>query len=80
VSDAKGIIRSSKSKNDRQYNGQKKKDQKDRHYIKHYTENKESSNTNPTKTGVNSGGPEGLAGPAPYVTPVLLLLDDTSII
>ena len=32
------------------------------------------------KLGVNSGAPEGLAVPAPYVTPVMLLLNDMNII
>jgi hypothetical protein len=35
---------------------------------------------NATKTGVNSGAPEGLAVPAPHVPPVVLLLSDTNII
>ena len=38
--DTKGVIRSRKSKKDRQYNGQKKRRQKDKQYsTKHYTEN-----------------------------------------
>ena len=38
--DTKGVIRSRKSKTDRQYNGQKKKRQKDKQRsTKHYTEN-----------------------------------------
>ena len=32
------------------------------------------------KSGVNSGTQEGLAVPAPRVTPVVLLLNDTNII
>jgi hypothetical protein len=32
------------------------------------------------KPGVNSGVPDVLAVPAPHVTPVMLLLNDTSII
>ena len=34
----------------------------------------------PLKTGVNAGAPEGLAVPAPHVTPIVLLLNYTSII
>ena len=41
--DTKGVIRNQKSK-DRQYNGQKKKEQR----INHDTENKGLSNTDPT--------------------------------
>jgi hypothetical protein len=43
----KGVIRNRKSKKDRQYNGQKKRDKQ--LSTKHYTENQRSSNTNPTK-------------------------------
>jgi len=51
--DIKRIIRSRKSKNDRQYNGQKKKRPKDKQqYTKHYTDNYRSSKTYPeVKTG-----------------------------
>jgi hypothetical protein len=35
---------------------------------------------NPSKTGVNSGAPEGLTVPAPHVTSVVLLLNDMNII
>jgi hypothetical protein len=48
---------------DRQHNDQKTKHKQ--WYTKHYTENSRLSNTNPTKTGVNSGAPEGLVVPAP---------------
>ena len=34
----------------------------------------------PLETGVNSEAPEGLPVPAPHVTPVVLLLNDTNII
>ena len=34
------------------------------------------SNTNPTKTGVNSCAPEGLAIPALQVAPIVLLTND----
>jgi len=72
----KGVIRLRKSKNDRQHNGgQTKKDQQQS--TKHYTENKRSSNTNPIK---NSDAPKWLAIPAPLMTPVVLLLNDTNII
>jgi len=32
------------------------------------------------KPGLKAGAPEGLAVPAPYVTPVVFLLNDTNII
>ena len=52
--DTKRIIRSCISKNDRQYNGQKKKRPKDKQqYTKHYTDNNRSSKTYP---GVKTGG------------------------
>jgi hypothetical protein len=47
---------------------------------KHYTENSRLSNTNPTKTGMKSGDPEGSAILVSPVTPVVLQLNDTSII
>ena len=49
--DTKGIIRIRKSKKNRQYNDQQKKDKmtnNDNRYTKHYTENQISINTNPT--------------------------------
>jgi hypothetical protein len=42
---------------------------------KHYTEKQ-----NNEQQGVNSGVQEGLAVPAPHLTPVVLLLSDTNII
>ena len=58
--DTKGVIIIRRSKNDRQHKSQIK--------ILHRT-----SNTNPTKTGMNSGAPDGKAVPVPLVTPVALL-------
>ena len=58
--DSKGIIRIRKSKNDRQHNGQKKKDKRtnnDLQIISHKT--KDRVTRTPLKTGVNSGAPEG---------------------
>ena len=57
IRDTKYVIRIPKSQKDQQYNDQQKKDKqyndqqkKDKHwYTKHYTENKRSSNINPTK-------------------------------
>jgi hypothetical protein len=46
---------------------------------KHYT-TKDRGTRTPLKPAVNSGAPEGLAIPAPLVTPVVLLLNDTNII
>jgi len=48
VEDTNRVIRSGKSKKDRQHNGQKKKDKQ--LSTKHCTENQRSSNTNSTKT------------------------------
>ena len=62
--DTKGVIRRSKSK-DRQHNGQNKKDKRTNNDTKHYTDNKRSSNANPTK---NSCAPEGLAVHVSLVT------------
>ena len=51
--DTKGLIRSGKSKKDRQYNGQQKKDKKiDNDLQKNYTENKSVSYKNITKKRV----------------------------
>ena len=47
--DTIGVLRSSKSKKNRQYNDQMKKDKQ--WSTKHYKENKRLGNTNPTKTG-----------------------------
>jgi hypothetical protein len=74
--DTKGIIRIRKfegrktqkgkgTNNDLQNTTQKTKDQVIRTLI---------------KVGVNSSSPEGLAIPAPLVTPVVLLLNDTNVI
>jgi hypothetical protein len=46
--DTKGVIRISKSKKNRQYNGQKKKDRRTNNDLQNITHNR-SSNTNPTK-------------------------------
>jgi len=41
---------------------------------------KDRATSTPLKQGLNSGALEGLSVPAPHVTPVLLLLNDTNII
>ena len=46
--DTKGVIRISKSKKNRQYYGQKKKDRRTNNDLQSITHNR-SSNTNPTK-------------------------------
>ena len=51
--DTKGVIRIRKSKKDRQHNGQQKKDKRTQRSYKTYTQNKRSSNTNPTETNIN---------------------------
>jgi hypothetical protein len=58
-----------------QKKGQRDKERSTKHYIVNYR----SCNTNPTKTGMNSGAPEGLKISTPHVTPVVLLLNDTNI-
>ena len=62
--DTKWVIRSCKS-NDRQYNGQEKKDKKTTIYKALHRK---------LKIEVNRGPPKGLAGPAPLLAPVVLLL------
>ena len=64
------VIRSRKSKWDRQYNGQKKKDKQ--WYIKHYTDTKDRAARTHEKPEVNLGDP--------HVTPVVLMLNYTNII
>ena len=50
--DTKRLIRSRKSKKDRQHNSHKKTGQKDKQWsTKHYKGKGWSTNTNPTKTG-----------------------------
>jgi hypothetical protein len=71
--DTKGIIRICKSK-DRQHNGQKKKDERTNNDLQNITQKtKDRVTQTPLKHGVNSGAPEGLAVPAPLVTPVVLI-------
>jgi len=48
IEDIKGVIRISKSRKDRQHNGQKKKEKRTNNDLQ---KNSRSSNTNPTKTG-----------------------------
>ena len=49
--DTKGVIRILKSKKDRQYSGQKKKEKRTNNDLQNIHINLRSSNTNPTKTG-----------------------------
>ena len=68
--DIKGVIRSRKSKNDRQYNGQNEKDKQ--WYAKYYTEyNYRFSNQNHTTNGSELGRVEVSA---PLVAHVVLPL------
>ena len=75
--DTKAIKRSCKSKNDRQYNGQKKKGQttiyKTLHRKLMITQHEPHS-----RHGVNSDASEALVLPVPLVTPIVLLLNDTN--
>jgi len=58
--DTKGIIRSHKSKKDRQSNCQKEKDQKDRQWsIKYYSKSADRATRTLLKTGMNSSAPDG---------------------
>jgi hypothetical protein len=81
IRDTKYVIRIPKSQKDQQYNDQQKKDKqyndqqkKDKHwYTKHYTENKRSSNMNPTKNRKwTQVVPEGLSVPAPFLLILLI--------
>jgi hypothetical protein len=61
-----GVIISRKSKNDRQYNGQKIKDKKTNNDQENTPQKtKDWSTRNPQKQEVNWGAPEGLLVPAP---------------
>ena len=61
---------------DRQHNDQKKKDKRTNNDLQNITQkSKDRAPQTPVKTEVNSGAPEGLAVPAPYVTYILLLLN-----
>ena len=54
-----------------------KKDKRQQWSTKHYTyctETKDRAMRTLLKSGVNTGAPEGCDVPAPYVTPVVLLL------
>ena len=69
--DTKRLIRSRKSKKDRQRNSHKKTGQKDKQWsTKHYIEKWRSINTNPTKTGVEFRCSGRVAVPAPLVAHV----------
>ena len=58
--DTKGVIRSRKSKKERQHNGQKKKEKGANNDLKNTTQKtKELATQTPLKTGVNSCAPEG---------------------
>ena len=73
------VIRSRNSKQNRQYNGQKKNNKRtnnDQQRIKLKIEQHEPRQ----KPGVHSCAPEGLAVPTPHVTPVMVLLNDTNIV
>ena len=58
--ETKGLIKISKSKKDRQHNGQKKKKQKHKQRsTKHTYKTKDYVMRTTLKSGVNSGAPEG---------------------
>ena len=79
--DANAVIRSRQSKEDRQHNGQNKKDKRTSNdlQILHRKLKIEQIKSH-QKSGVNIGAPEGSAVRAPYVTPVVLLINDMDII
>ena len=69
--DTKRLIRSRKSKKDRQHKSHKKTGQKDKQWsTKHYTEKWRSTNANTTKTGVEFRCSGRVAVPAPLVAHV----------
>jgi hypothetical protein len=71
--DTKGVIRIHKSKKDRQYNSQKKKDKRTNNDLQSTTQKtKDWVTRTPRKPEVNSGAPEGLAIPVSILTPVVL--------
>ena len=74
--DTIGVIRSCKSKRNIHYNGQKINKERPNTSQK----NKDWARRSPLNPGVNSCASEGLALPAPLMTPVVLLLNDKNII
>jgi len=67
--DTKGVIRSCKSKKDRKYNGQKKKDKRTNNHLLNTTQQtKDRATWTPLKYQ------EWQAVPAPHMAPVVLLL------
>ena len=75
--DTKVVIRSCKDILPVHCNVQNKKDKRQQWSTKHYTETKDQAMRTLLKSWVNTGAPEGCAVPAPYVTPVVLLLLQT---
>jgi hypothetical protein len=75
--DIKGVIRRRKSKEDRQYNGQIKDKGQTTIYK---TIHRKLKNEQHKPRGVNTGVPEELTVPVPYMMPVVLLLNDTNIV
>ena len=69
--DTKMLIRIRRSKKDRQYNGQEKKDKQPATKDTHKTKDRVART--PIKTVLNSGAPEGWAVPAQLVGAVVLL-------
>ena len=68
VEDTKGVTRRSRKSKGRQYNGQKKTEKRTNTNLQNITnKTKDRATRTPLKTGVNSGGPEMLAIPAPYM-------------
>ena len=71
IEDAKGVIIICKSKQNRQHNGQKKKNTRTNKDLQKIHRKLKIEQHEPL--GVNSCTPAGLAVPAPLVTPVVLL-------
>ena len=81
LEDAKGVIIIHQSKKDRQYNGQTKKYKKKNNNLQNTTQkSKERATRIPLKSGGELMCPEWLVVPASLVIPVVLLLNDSSII
>jgi len=72
--DTKGVIRIRKSKQDRQHNGQKKKDKRTNNDLQNITHNTKDRVTQALLSiEATSGAPEGWAVPASLVAPVVLI-------
>ena len=76
LEDTKGVARRRMLKKNKQYNDQKTNNDLQNNAQK----TKKKQHGHHQKLWMNSGAPELLSVPAPHVTPVLLLINDTNII